>query len=169
MPKSPKPGVCLFKTVHENLSPKYPTLRRESKDGQVRLNIPLNGDDSIIVDQSSKISDGLRIGYVLDLDSAHSTRRIFYKEHLLRQIAQVESELACPVVQRERLEYTAATRQTRWCKIGHHRRMGVHVIVRNLSADWTDPVSAAGSLTQDVGEMIERLLLLARRFPASGN
>jgi len=159
MPKADSSLVELFRLIKPELS------CLEYQPDKHRLLLRLNNSDYFLVDRSSKVPDGVRVAFVVDLDVKSSSRRADYESQLRASSSEVERILGCPVVFHEKLEATASTGQLKWCKIQKHSRMGVHIIIREPNADWSVRADAYRMIHPLVSESIGRLCSLVESFP----
>lgn len=149
--------------LYRHMKAEFPELSYEGRGRRARLTLAMTPSDKILIDMSSKVSDGLRVGFVLDIDVTHSPRRKAYEKRLLSVQDVVENVLNCPLVQNELLENTAKTGQARWCKIGSHHRMGVHLMVRYPEQNWRDLQGVSSKLAGPIAEEIKRLRSLSEQ------
>lgn len=127
--------LVILEDVRQGLATKGALLEKRPKENKYRVRIPVNDKDGYLVDFSSKVPDGVRISFVLDIDIKNSSRRADLQEKLIDEELQIEKLFNVPVIKRKDDSQVRNEGYRKWIKIGKHRRMGFFQFVRN--PEWT--------------------------------
>ena len=128
--------LAILEGVRQGLASKGALLEKRPKENKFRVRIPVNEKDGYLVDFSSKVPDGVRISFVLDIDLKNSPRRAALQEKMMDEEESLEKLFSAPVIKRKDDAQVRKEGYGKWIKIGKHRRMGFFQFVRNL--DWTE-------------------------------
>lgn len=115
--------VELLKEIEKRLDYMGASFEKKS-----RVVFPINDKDAYLVDFSSKVPDGVRICYVLDLDETHSYRREKLQKELEDEKKYLEKMFNTHVSKKRYEPYKEGDMS--WLYIGHHHRMGFFQFIR---------------------------------------
>ena len=130
-----KRQLVIMEGVRQGLAPKGALLEKRPKENKFRVRIPINDKDGYLVDFSSKVPDGVRNSFVLDIDIKNSPRRAALQEKMMNEEEHIEKLFSAPIIRRKDDAEVRKEGFRKWIKIGKHRRMGFFQFVRSL--DWT--------------------------------
>lgn len=163
LPKAPLSSI--LDQMLKCLLPSHPDAQVVWHDSDYRLVVPWKDNDAFLFDFSSKVSDGLRCGFVVDLFVEYSERRTIYERILGASAGEVEDALGCTVVTRVDDREMTARGMKAWTKISHHRRMGVYCIFRLPNAEWNDPSLSAALLLPLALRFMEGIEVILQKYP----
>lgn len=147
----------LLGSILDSLQDELPSLRFVKHKEGPRLVLNWSGPDSFIIDFSSRVSDGIRCGFVVDLDVPDSERRSQFQAHLLKRQNEVEDTLGAVVVNGVGEQRLIESGYTRWVKVTNHRRMGVCGIYRAPGLDMSNPSLVVEAYSPLVCQFIDKM------------
>lgn len=154
---SAKDDLKILQCLHRALLPSHPRVQLAHHDSGRCILLPWKGNDAFLFDFSSKVPDGLRCCFVVDVLVKASDRRCAYARMLGAAPGALESALGCTVISRADDGDLANQGMIRWAKVSHHRRMGVYCIHRLPSADWTNENHIAQELAPIVVHFLQAM------------
>lgn len=152
----------LLGAILDNLQDELPSIQFDNKGP--RLVLDWEGPDKFIIDFSSRVADGIRCSFVVDLDAPDSERRSEFQARLLRSASIVEDMLGTIITNNTKEEDLVAGGYLQWAKVSRHRRMGVYCFYRSPGLDMNDEHAVAEAFAPNILQFIDRVDSLLHRF-----
>ncbi|WP_031407184.1 hypothetical protein [Geobacillus vulcani] len=147
--ESKQKRILILQSLLESLKTHYPkAIFDKSKEGRYRLLIPYTTKDQFIVDFSFEVPDGIRMGFVLDIDQPEPRdggRRKEFQKIIAPYLPQLAKVLDAVVIKKQKNESIIKDGRFSWIKNSAHRRMGLHQYRRfsniNFENDSVDDIT----------------------------
>lgn len=154
----------LLNVLLNNLQDELPNLQFVRHKEGPRLIMSWVGQDSFLFDFSSKVSDGIRCGFVVDLNIPDSERRSEFQSLLLRSSEAVENILGAVIANGVSEDRLIESGYSHWAKVTNHRRMGVCCFYRAPGIDMTDETAVTEAFAPKILQFIDRVDSLLNRY-----
>lgn len=144
----------VLQTLVDKLTDEYPrtNFNHYYKASEDRVIIPYKETDKFIIDFSEDILDGIRLGFVIDLDKRNSSRRKEYNKTLKEDEGFIEELFDAEVLGKKE---KPGEDLKEWVKISRNRRRGLHKYIRNEDLDWTNKEEVIDYVLPEIHQFID--------------